>query len=128
MRFRREFSFDVVFFGSDCRESDLEARLSDEFQFDLRRVASRKIAEEIWAVLERKFQKVRFVIAWAETEHPFRSIQPDLHGLADLHLFSNAIKRCGQLACGRADFLIREDLLQQFRMIGSMSHLGDSSR
>lgn len=65
-------------------------------------------------MLERKFQKVRFVIAWAETEHPFRSIQPDLHGLADLHLFSNAIKSCGQLACGRADFLIREDLLQQF--------------
>lgn len=48
--------------------------LCDEFQFGLWPfVASLEIAEEIWAVLERKFQKVRFVIARAETEHSFRS-------------------------------------------------------
>ncbi len=89
--------------------------LYGEFHFSLWPfVASREIAEEIWAVLERKFQKVRFVIARTETEHSFRSFQPDLHGLADLHLFSNAIKSCGQLAGGRADFLIGKDLLQQF--------------
>lgn len=64
-------------------------------------------------MLERKFQKVRFVIARAETENSFRSFQPDLHGLADFHLFSNAIKSCGQLACGRADLLVSDDLPQQ---------------
>src|SRR3989442_894597 len=88
--------------------------LCDEFQSGLWPfVASREIAEEIWAVLERKFQKVRFVIARAETENSFRSFQPDLHGLADLHLFSNAIKSCGQLACDRADLLVSDDLPQQ---------------
>ncbi|MBE0545263.1 MAG: hypothetical protein IH623_28325 [Verrucomicrobia bacterium] len=106
-----EVSFDI---GSDCREPRFGSPdYAMTFQFGLWPfVASREIAEETRAVLERKFQKV--VIARAEAEHSCRSFQLDLHGLADLHLFSNAIKRRGQLACGRADFLIREDVLQQF--------------